>query len=129
MALQGKTKANPEAKEHDFVTASLKTLNPSKVIKISNVHNRYLELTHEAYTELLEDMEDELSPIPHFKRLKIVRNGEERLGAEVGSIFAEFLDKKSAQIALDKLKGRIYDGSKINVCFVDEELYFNELYI
>ena len=111
------------------MTASLKTLTPSKVIKISNVHNRYLELTHEAYTELSEDMEDELAPIPHFKRLKIVRNGEERLGAEVGSIFAEFLDKKSAQIALDKLKGRIYDGSKINVCFVDEELYFNELYI
>jgi len=41
-------------------------------------------------------MEDELAPIPHFKRLKIVRNGEERLGAEVGSIFVEFLDKKSA---------------------------------
>lgn len=79
-----------------MVTASLKTLTPSNIIKISNVHNRNLELTHEAYTELSEDMEDELAPIPHFKRIKIVRNGEERLGAEVGCIFAEFLDKKSA---------------------------------
>ena len=112
-----------------MVTASLKTLTPSKIIKISNVHNRLQELNIEAYTELLEDMEDELVPIPHFKRIKIVRNGEEKLGAEVGSIFGEFLDKKSAQIALDKLKGRIYDGQKINVCFVDEELYFSELYI
>jgi hypothetical protein len=74
-------------------------------------------------------MEDELAPIPHFKRIKIVRNGEERLGAEVGSIFAEFLDKRSAQTALDKLKGRIYDGQKIHVCFIDEELYLNDLYI
>ena len=40
--------------------------------------------------------EDELSEIPHFKRIKVIRNGEERLGAEVGCIFAEFGDKKSA---------------------------------
>lgn len=74
-------------------------------------------------------MDDELQPIPHLKRIKIVRNGEDRLGAEVGSIFVEFGDKKSAQIALDKLKGRIYDGSRIHVCFIEETLYFNEFYI
>jgi len=53
-------------------------------------------LTHEKYIELSEDMEDELTVIPHLKRIKIVRNGEERLGAEVGSIFVEFAHKKSA---------------------------------
>lgn len=78
------------------MTASLKTLTPSNIIKISNVHNRDFILTPEAYTELFEDMEDELAEIPHFKRIKVIRNGEERLGAEVGSIFAEFNDKKSA---------------------------------
>ena len=42
-------------------------------------------------------MHDELKTIPGMKRLKIVRNGEERIGAEVGSVFAEFFDKKAAQ--------------------------------
>lgn len=41
-------------------------------------------------------MENELNAIPHMERIKIVRNGEERLGAEVGSIFVEFAHKKSA---------------------------------
>jgi len=48
------------------------------------------------FDELQEDMDDELQPIPLLKRIKIVRNGEERLGAEVGSIFVEFSEKKSA---------------------------------
>jgi len=74
-------------------------------------------------------MDDELQQIPYLKRIKIVRNGEERLGAEVGSIFVEFGEKKSAQIAVDKLKGRVYDGNRINVCFIEETLYFNEFYI
>ena len=102
---------------------------PSNIIKISNVHDREFILTPEAYTELFEDMEDELSEIPHFKRIKVIRNGEERLGAEVGSIFAEFNDKKSSQVALNLLKGRIYDGRKIHACFIDEDVYFSDLYV
>jgi hypothetical protein len=49
-----------------------------------------------------------------------VRNGEERLGAEVGSVFVEFRDKKSAELGLKMIKGRIYDGREIKCCFVDE---------
>lgn len=79
------------------------------------------------YDELKEDMEDEFSKIPHLKRIKIIRNGEERLGAEVGSVFVEFRDKKSAEIALKKIKGRIYDGLEIQATYVDEKLYYAEL--
>lgn len=64
-----------------------------------------------------------------FKRIKVVRNGEERLGAEVGSIFCEFKDKKDAQQIVNKLKDRIYDGKTLGVSFIDETLYFSELYI
>ena len=72
-------------------------------------------------------MEDEFSKVPHLKRIRIVRNGEDRLGAEVGSVFVEFRDKKSAELALKKIKGRIYDGLEIKVTFIDEKLYYNEL--
>jgi RNA recognition motif-containing protein len=102
---------------------------PSHVIKVSNVFDREEELTLEKYEELKEDMEDEFLKIPHLKRIKIIRNGEERLGAEVGSVFVEFRDKKSAEAALKKIKGRIYDGREIKVTYIDEKLYYSELYI
>jgi len=104
-------------------------LIPSSIIKISNVHTRDAYLSDQAFEDLNLDMLDEMQTIPGLKRLKIVRNGEERLGAEVGSVFVEFSDKKGAQQAIDKLKGRVYDCKKINVCFIEETLYFSELYI
>ena len=93
--------------------ATLKTLNVSSVIKLSNVVDRDEEITPEIYEELYGDMEEEFQKIPHLKRIKVVRTGEEKLGAEVGSIFVEFRDKKSAEIALKNIKGRIYDGRDI----------------
>lgn len=86
-------------------------------------------MTPEIYEDLYEDMENEFQKIPHLKRVKVVRNGEERLGAEVGSVFVEFRDKKSAELGLKMMKGRIYDGREIKVCFVEEQLYYNELCI
>ena len=65
-------------------------------------------------------MEEQLSAIPLLQRIKIIRKGEEKFGAEVGSIFVEFGDKKSASIALENLKGRLYDGRYLQVCFIDE---------
>jgi len=94
---------------------------------VSNVFNREEELTPDQYEELKEDMENEFSKVPHLKRIRIIRNGEERLGAEVGSVFVEFRDKKSAELALKKIKGRIYDGLEIKVTFIEEKLYYNEL--
>lgn len=94
---------------------------------MSNVFNREEELTPDQYEELKEDMENEFSKVPHLKRIRIIRNGEERLGAEVGSVFVEFRDKKSAELALKKIKGRIYDGLEIKVTFIEEKLYYNEL--
>lgn len=93
--------------------SSLKTVNPSAVIKISNIFNREEELTPEIYEELYEDMEDEFKKGLHLKRIKIIRNNEEKLGAETGSIFIEFGDKNSATQAIKRIKGRIYDGREI----------------
>jgi hypothetical protein len=74
-------------------------------------------------------MEAEFQKVPHLKRVKVIRNGEEKLGSEVGAVFVEFRDKKSSEIGLKLMKGRIYDGREIKTSFVDEKLYYNELYI
>lgn len=104
--------------------STLKTVNVSSVIKISNVFDRDGELTPELYEDLYEDMEAEFQKIPHLKRIKIVRNGEEKLGAEVGSVFVEFRDKRSSEMGLKQMKGRVYDGKDIKTCFVDERVYY-----
>lgn len=109
--------------------STLKTVNVSSVIKISHIHDREEELTPEIYEEIKEDMEAEFSKIPHLKRVKVVRKGEELLGAEVGAVFVEFRDKKSAELGLKMMRGRIYDGREIMVKFVDEKLYYSELNI
>jgi hypothetical protein len=118
-----------EAPEINMKASSLKTVNVSSVIKIFNIFDREEELTPDLYEDLKEDMEAEFSKVPHLKKIKIVRNGEEKLGAEVGSVFVEFRDKKSAEIGLKLLKERIYDGREIKACFIDEKLYYNELII
>ena len=65
--------------------------------------------------------------IGQLRDVKVIRNGEERLGAEVGSIFVEFKDNKGAQLGLKKTKGRIYDGSEVKCIFIDEKLYREHL--
>lgn len=119
---------NKEA-EINTRASTLKTVNVSSVIKVSNIFDREEELTPEVYEELKEDMEAEFSKVPHLKRIKIIRNNEERLGAETGCVFVEFRDKRSAEQGLNLLKGRVYDGRDIKCCYVDENLYYQCLYL
>lgn len=84
-------------KEKGEATESLKTLTPSRIVKICNVHDRNAPLSDDKYTELYTDMHRELSQIAPISKMTVVRNGEEKLGAEVGSIFVEFDQKKSGE--------------------------------
>ncbi len=63
-------------------------------------------------------MEEELIKHGDPERIKIIRNGEERIGAEVGSVFATYPKEEQASKAMKALKGRIYDGLEIKVIYV-----------
>lgn len=76
---------------------SLKTLTPSRYAKISNVWDRDFELSDEAERELKEDFTNELNSVTKFKTLTVVTKDLVRLGAELGSIFVEFWNDKTAQ--------------------------------
>ena len=80
-------------------------------------------MTVDMYEELKDDFEAEMQNIGQMRTLKIIRNGEEKLGAEVGSIFVEFKDTKGAILGMKQVKGRIYYGSEIKCVFIDETLY------
>lgn len=61
-------------------SASFSSMKPSRMVKISNVFDRYSEMTSKQFEDLYLDMEEELSQYGQFKRLKVIRNGEEKLG-------------------------------------------------
>ena len=73
-------------------TTSLSTLSQSRIIKISGIYDRERVMTVEDYEELKDNFEGEMQNIGQLRGIKVVRNGEEKLGAEVGSIFVEFKD-------------------------------------
>lgn len=75
---------------------SLKTLTPSRFIKISNVWNRDFELTAEAKAELETDFVEEISSVTKYKKLTVVTPEFVKLGAELGSIFVEFWNDKTS---------------------------------
>ena len=76
---------------------SLKTLTPSRFVKISNVWNRDFDLSEEARQELEEDFIGELQSVTKFKKLTVLTKDQVKLGAELGSIFVEFWNEKTAQ--------------------------------
>lgn len=102
---------------------SLKTLTPSRYVKISNIWNREMELTEEAMKELEEDFTSEMNSVTKFKSLIVITKEKATLGAELGSIFVEFWNEKCAQHGVKKVKGRIYDGCEIKTCYIEESLY------
>lgn len=73
-------------------TTSLSTLSQSRIIKISGIYDRERVMTVEDYEELKDNFEAEMQNIGQLRSIRVVRNGEEKLGAEVGSIFVEFKD-------------------------------------
>jgi len=107
---------------------SLKTLTPSRFVKISNVWNRDFELTKDAHDELRDDFINEISSVTKFKSLTVITKELARLGAEVGSIFVEFWNEKTAQQGVKKVKGRIYDGCEIRTCYIEENLYKKQFF-
>ena len=67
-----------------FITKSTNhaLMKPTKMIKISNLFDRYSEMTPSQFEELYEDIEAKIWWCWSFKRLKIIRNGEEKLGGK-----------------------------------------------
>ena len=102
---------------------SLKTLTPSRYVKIHNIWNRDFDLPEDARKELEEDFTQEMHKVTKFKSLVVVTSELSKLGAERGSIFVEFWNVKTAQQGVKSVKGRIYDGCEIKTCYIDEELY------
>ena len=64
-----------------------------------------------------------MNDVAKFKSLIVINKELSKLGAEVGSIFIEYLSFKHAYAGIKKVKGRVYDGREIKTAFISESLY------
>lgn len=62
-------------------------------------------MSKEDYNQIYDDMEEELIKHGDVEFIRIIKNGDELVGAEVGSVFAKFPTEKEAASALLALKG------------------------
>ena len=64
-----------------------------------------------------------------FKKLTVITKDIVKLGAELGSVFVEFWNEKTAQQGVKKVKGRIYDGCEIKTCYIEDSLYKSHFFL
>ena len=81
--LQGKESGTNLNLQND----SFSTTKASKIIKLSNVGDRYTEMTVQMFEELYEDMEEEMIRFGQPKMIKIIRNGEQIIGGRFKRCF------------------------------------------
>jgi len=84
-------------------------------------------MTPGKYAQLKADIEAEVLKLPNVLKIRIVKEEEERLGAERGSIFVEFRDRKSAELAIKKFRGRQFDGNETKVAYVEERTFREDI--
>ena len=73
--------------------------------------------------EIQMDMKEAFRPHGNLIDIRMVMPGKEQLGADVGSIFVEYEDEKSAERATEELKERRYDTKLLHLAYVKPELY------
>ena len=110
----------------NYSTGENKVANPtSRIIKVMNAVDKIKKDIN--YNEVLEDIKEEFEKFGNIVSSMIVKKGKEKLGAELGSIFVEFQDVHSAEIAFTSMKGKQYEDKEIKLAFLDEVVYKKEI--
>ena len=114
------------------VEESNKNKDTSNVIKImgllgredDNYENR---LTQEEYKELYDDMMEAFSQYGKIQKILVIGEKEEKLGAEIGSVFIQFSNVKGAENAYQNMSNKKYKGNDISIVFVPLYVFINDI--
>lgn len=102
-----------------------KTMPTSKVIKLMNlIEGKGIEkIEKEKFEEVLDDMKDEFGKFGNIVSSIIITPKKEKLGAEAGSVFIEFLEVKSAENCMKGMKAKRYEGKEIKLAYIDLNVF------
>jgi hypothetical protein len=112
------------------LNSDVKTSMPSsRIIKAFNIVDikDISKIKEERYKEVLEDMTEEFAKFGKIVSCIIIKPKLEKIGAEVGSVFVEFEDPKTAELCIKGMKTRRYEGKPVKIVYIDEKVYFEEI--
>ena len=89
-----------------------------------NYENR---LTQEEYKELYDDMMEAFSQYGKIQKILVIGEKEEKLGAEIGSVFIQYSNVKGAENAYQNMSNKKYKGNDISIVFVPLYVFINDI--
>jgi hypothetical protein len=104
----------------------------SNVIKIMGLlgredDNYENKLSKSEYEELYEDMMEAFSPYGKVQKILVIGEKEEKLGAEIGSVFIQYSKVKEAENAYQNMSNKKYKGNEISIVFVPLYVFINDI--
>ena len=111
---------------------NVRNKDTSNVIKIMGLLGREGDndensLTEKEYKELYDDMEEAFKKYGKIKKIMVVGKKEEKLGAEIGSVFIQYANVKGAEAAYQEMSTKQYKGNDINIVFIPLYVFINDI--
>ena len=111
---------------------SVRNKDTSNVIKVMGLlgredDNYENKLSEREYKELYDDMNEAFSQYGKIQKLLVIGEKEEKLGAEIGSVFIQYSNVKGAENAYQNMSNKKYNGNEISIIFVPLYVFINEI--
>jgi RNA recognition motif. (a.k.a. RRM, RBD, or RNP domain) len=100
-----------------------------RVVKVSDFLNprEIKRMSDKDFRDIENDMKGEFESFGSVKYCRIVKHSQNKLGAEVGSVFIEFSTPESAENARLRMSKKKFDGKNIRIIEVPDDLFEKEL--
>ena len=111
---------------------NVRNKDTSNVIKIMGLlgredDNEENKLNEKEYKELYDDMEEAFKDYGKIKKIMVIGEKEEKLGAEIGSVFIQYANVKGAEAAYQAMSNKKYKGNEINIVFFPLYVFINDI--
>ena len=111
---------------------SVRNKDTSNVIKIMGLlgredDNYENKLSEREYKELYDDMNEAFSQYGKIQKILVIGEKEEKLGAEIGSVFIQYSNVKGAENAYQNMSNKKYKGNDISIVFVPLYVFINDI--
>jgi hypothetical protein len=111
---------------------NVRNKDTSNVLKIMGLlgredDNEENKLNEKEYKELYDDMEEAFKEFGKIKKIMVIGEKEEKLGAEIGSVFIQYVNVKGAETAYQAMSNKKYKGNEINIVFFPLYVFINDI--
>jgi hypothetical protein len=105
------------------------TSNVIKIMGLLGIEDETSEnkINDKEYKELYDDMDEAFSKYGKILKILVIGEKEERLGAEIGSVFIQYASVKGAEAAYQSMSCKKYKGNEISIVFIPLHVFINEI--